>query len=135
MFELVKEGKPDAAIVVGRGKDDEGSAQLLAQKVMDIAGVEMPIIGDDESLRAENFIHLGTLSEQSSGLKILRESRCMVGWKNREKEENKRLNIPADLGDQGFVFHSTELSENVPSLSSSLSFLAALYENAFLLGI
>ena len=106
MFQLVKEGKPNAAIVVGREKDDESSARLLAQHVADIAGVDIPLIADKESLGGKNYIHLGTLSEESSGLKVLREHRCMVGWKDREQEENKRLNIPADLGDQGFVFHS-----------------------------
>ena len=111
MFELVKDGRPNSAIVIGRGKDDESFARLLAQNVSDISGVEIPIIGENESLRVKNFIHLGTLSEHSSGLEILREKRCMVSWKDREEEQNKRLNIPADLGDQGFVFHAIRQDE------------------------
>ena len=105
MFELVRGGKPCCAIVVGSGTGDEGLAELLAQRVEDLTGVRVPLIGDEDAQGDRNFIHLGTLLDDSRSMEILRENRCMVRWEDREVERNKRLNTPADLGSQGFVFH------------------------------
>lgn len=111
MLELTSKGKPTSAIVIGKGKEDEIAAQLLAEHVADISGVEIPIVGINESSEIGNPIHLGTLSEESSGMSILRDRHSIVSWEDRKNEANKRLNIPSDLGTEGFVFQMEHLDD------------------------
>lgn len=105
-FELVAGGKPRAAIVAGGGTGDEDSARMLARSVAEITG-GVPVVGEGESSPFDNLVHLGTLSDGGGGMEVLRRKRPLASWEDREQESYKRLNIAADLGDEGFVRDAT----------------------------
>jgi hypothetical protein len=105
--ELTAAEAPRVAIVVGDAPGDEDAAKLLANKAAEIAGVALPLVSPGEPDAGLGRVHVGTLSEGSAATEALRLDHAVVNWTDREQEEYKRLNIPADLGPEGYVFHAT----------------------------
>ena len=103
-FELVRDGKPASVIVVGQGPGDEHAARLLARTIAEITGVDLPMVDAGDSPEGRDLVHVGTLSREGEAMDVLREKRSLVSWADREQDLYKRMNIPADLGDEGFIF-------------------------------
>jgi hypothetical protein len=111
--ELTEADAPRVAIVVGDSPGDQDSAELLAKKAAEVAGVALPLVSPGESAKGLGRVHVGTLSEDSAATEALRVDHAVVSWTDREQEEYKRLNIPADLGPEGFVFHATNTGSDL----------------------
>ncbi len=106
-FIIARGKKPACTVLLGSAKEDLETAELLQKRVEGISDVRLKITTKRQNSHHKNQILIGSPVSNSLSRQILREKKILVAPKDKEREENKRLLVLEDLGNQGFIIYKT----------------------------
>jgi len=116
-------------IVIGskRDREDLHSAEILADAVKEVSGVEIVIAEEGEKVRTVNQVLIGSPKTNSRIEALLREDRVLVTKKDLEEAGFLRMLMPEDLGNQGFIIHKAQRGDEEYLILAGATPVGTLY--------